>query len=265
MPANRRCAVCGLHTFCRHVKTDVAGHCNLVCCAVVQVKKPLLLVAKPAGGAGKQKPHEIPLYELMMLWTPVQVKYFQKWFAVQQAAQAKRQSHLHSLSICHATILPTLLQVKEFQKWFAGQQAAQAKCKPHEEPAYKSADAGSRLDELRKAFAKLKNRKKVHQNRQDTGCPAALPPARMQLVNLLQNLLALQNVILCAFVAVASRCYAACCCMRSPSRRRRRQQRPATAPPTARPTRRPAVTRRALQGGTAGPAVPSLRTRRRGM
>jgi hypothetical protein len=52
-------------------------------------------------------------------------------------------------------------QVKEFQKWFGEQQAAQAKRKPHEEPAYKSAVAGARLDELRKAFAALKNRKKV--------------------------------------------------------------------------------------------------------
>lgn len=51
-------------------------------------------------------------------------------------------------------------QVKEFQKWFMGQQAAQAKMKPHEEPAYKAADASARLDALRKAFAKLKNRKK---------------------------------------------------------------------------------------------------------
>ena len=54
-----------------------------------------------------------------------------------------------------------MTQVKTFQKWFAEQQAAQAKRKPHEEPAYKSEAAGTRLDELRKAFAVLKNRKKV--------------------------------------------------------------------------------------------------------
>lgn len=54
-----------------------------------------------------------------------------------------------------------MLQVKAFEKWFAEQQAAQAKRKPHEEPAYKSEAAGARLDELRKAFAVLKNRKKV--------------------------------------------------------------------------------------------------------
>lgn len=54
-----------------------------------------------------------------------------------------------------------VVQVKTFQEWFAEQQAVQAKRKPHEEPAYKSEAAGARLDELRKAFATLKNRKKV--------------------------------------------------------------------------------------------------------
>jgi hypothetical protein len=58
-------------------------------------------------------------------------------------------------------VLVTVLQVKEFQKWFAEQQAAQAKRKPHEEPSYKSAVASARLDDLRKAFATLKNRRKV--------------------------------------------------------------------------------------------------------
>lgn len=51
--------------------------------------------------------------------------------------------------------------MEDFQKWFSGQQAAQAKRKAHEEPAFRSEDAGGRLDAVRKAFAKLKNRKKV--------------------------------------------------------------------------------------------------------
>ena len=54
----------------------------------------------------------------------------------------------------------SLTQVEDFASWAKGVQAKQAKLKPHDVPAFTSTDFLSKLDDVRLAFAKVKNKKK---------------------------------------------------------------------------------------------------------
>ena len=51
-------------------------------------------------------------------------------------------------------------QVEEFATWAKNQVAKQAKLKPHDVPVFTSADFLAKLDDVRLAFAKVKNKKK---------------------------------------------------------------------------------------------------------
>ena len=58
------------------------------------------------------------------------------------------------------THLGSSLQVEDFASWAKGVQAKQAKLKPHDAPAFTSADFLAKLDDVRLAFATVKNKKK---------------------------------------------------------------------------------------------------------
>ena len=51
-------------------------------------------------------------------------------------------------------------QVEDFATWAKTQVAKQAKLKPHDVPVFTSADFLAKLDDVRLAFAKVKNKKK---------------------------------------------------------------------------------------------------------
>ena len=51
-------------------------------------------------------------------------------------------------------------QVDDFATWAKNQAAKQAKLKPHDVPVFTSSDFLAKLDDVRLAFAKVKNKKK---------------------------------------------------------------------------------------------------------
>ena len=50
--------------------------------------------------------------------------------------------------------------MEDFASWSKAKIAKQAKTKPHDQPAFTSAEMQAKLDDLRQAFSKLKDRKK---------------------------------------------------------------------------------------------------------
>ena len=51
-------------------------------------------------------------------------------------------------------------QVSAYEKWLDGEVAKQGKLRPEQDPVLKSADVDAKLDDVRKLFNKLKNKKK---------------------------------------------------------------------------------------------------------
>ena len=47
-----------------------------------------------------------------------------------------------------------------YEKWLAGEVTKQGKLKPDQDPVLKSADVDAKLEDIRKVFNKLKNKKK---------------------------------------------------------------------------------------------------------
>ena len=52
------------------------------------------------------------------------------------------------------------MQVSAYEKWLKGEVKKQGKLKPDQDPVLKSADVDAKLEDIRKLFNKLKNKKK---------------------------------------------------------------------------------------------------------
>jgi len=63
--------------------------------------------------------------------------------------------------------------VEDFATWAKNQVAKQAKLKPHDVPVFTSLDFLAKLDDVRLAFAKVKNKKKPKPKPPPAPAPAA--------------------------------------------------------------------------------------------